>query len=128
MPKWIYLYVDDVRPAPDGWERARTVTEAIRALDGPLYVEKLSLDHDIMCVYGDDGEGHPYNEHTSPETYEPIARFVRMMKFMDRPVTVVIHTANDPAGQVMMDILKDQVYELVRCRDSDTELKELVYR
>lgn len=103
----IRLYVDDIRPTPDGWERARTVTEAIRILD-TIEVDELSLDHDIQCQ-GDPRNGLVVSAHTSPETYEPIARFVAMMPEDRRPSYVVMHTANPGAAERMADILKGKV-------------------
>lgn len=40
------LYVDDLRPAPDGWVLARTVDEAVRVLRLGNVTE-LSLDYDL---------------------------------------------------------------------------------
>ena len=42
----IKLYVDDIRPCPDGWTLARTVAEAKLHL-GLGGVDALSLDHDM---------------------------------------------------------------------------------
>lgn len=41
------LYLDDIRPAPPGWHRARTAAEAVMHLGGGD-VEELSLDHDLF--------------------------------------------------------------------------------
>ena len=40
------LWVDDVRPAPDGWEWCKTSAEAILFLKN-WYVDIISLDHDL---------------------------------------------------------------------------------
>lgn len=42
----VYLWVDDLRPAPDGWLHARTSDEAIHIL-ADLNVDRVSLDHDL---------------------------------------------------------------------------------
>jgi len=42
----IYLWLDDKRPAPEGWEHVTTVYEAI-ALIKTGRVQKASLDHDL---------------------------------------------------------------------------------
>ena len=47
----MYLWLDDVRPAPPGWVWARTADEAARAL-ATGRVQVASLDHDL-------GEGLP---------------------------------------------------------------------
>src|SRR5687767_10496793 len=42
----VKLWLDDERPAPPGWVRANTATEALRLLaEGD--VEEVSLDHDL---------------------------------------------------------------------------------
>jgi hypothetical protein len=43
------LWLDDVRPAPDGWVHAKTIQEAMPHLESGQ-VEQASLDHDLgMC-------------------------------------------------------------------------------
>lgn len=45
------LWVDDLRPPPDGWTWAKTSDEAIRALSGAdetgVKITDMSLDHDL---------------------------------------------------------------------------------
>ena len=76
----IKLWVDDIRPAPEGWHWAETVTEAIRILD-TAEVTELSLDHDISYKVSI-GHGDP-RPFCSPETFEPVARFIAMMLRVD---------------------------------------------
>ena len=103
------LFVDDVRACPDGWVLARTVTQAIRILS-TQDVTEVSLDHDIACrlVTG--------QEHTSNETFEPVARFLRILDLLQSseadhatgpviPMIYRIHTSNFVAGRVMADIM-----------------------
>lgn len=91
------LFVDDIRKPPEGWQVARTITDAIRIL-ATQEVEEISLDHDIACrlVMG--------QEHSSEETFEPVARYLALMPAERRP-KISIHTANPGAGQVMAKIL-----------------------
>lgn len=102
------LFVDDTRAAPEGWELARTVTDAIRILANNQ-VDVISLDHDIVFQ---DKKGHTYG--LSKETFEPIVHFIKLMPEKLRPDTVIIHTANPPAGDKMMRELKGVVKHLVR--------------
>jgi len=44
------LWHDDIRPAPEGWEWARTNDEAIAYLE-KFPVEEISLDHDLGLDY-----------------------------------------------------------------------------
>jgi hypothetical protein len=106
------VFVDDVRyPPDDSWNLVRTVTEAIRILDGVVYVDELSLDHDIQCFGPPDLPG---SIHTSNETYEPVARYVAAMPVERRPKRVIIHTANPGAATNMMKILEGRVEKLER--------------
>ena len=104
------LFVDDIRKCPEGWHLARTVTEAIRVLS-TIEAEEVSLDHDIACYLVD---GH---QHTSGETFEPVARYLATMKKeweRENPdvdsglgwdMKVTFHTSNYEAGRKMADIL-----------------------
>ncbi len=101
------LFVDDIRPAPTGWELARTVSKAIRLLDTQVVTE-LSLDHDIACYL------FAGQSHTSDETFEGVARFVANLPKERRPKRIYIHTANPLAGERMMEILDGKVEILER--------------
>ncbi len=100
------LWVDDIRPAPEGWERARSVTEAIRIL-ATIPVYEVSLDHDISMkvMVGDEDAGfsepRPFR---SNETFEPVARYIRAA-FNPDQIIITIHTANSVAAEKMVEIL-----------------------
>lgn len=52
------LWLDDVRPTPEGWVRAHSVNEAIRLVAGaPQDFEECSLDHDLGDYAHDGGDG-----------------------------------------------------------------------
>lgn len=87
------LYVDDWRPAPDGWRTARTVAEAeaILARGG---VEEVSLDYII-----DPGLG----------TFEPVAHFIAQLPPALRPRRVRIHTSSAAGAARLRHILADAV-------------------
>lgn len=53
----IKVFLDDKRPCPEGWTPARWPEDVIALLQGPEYVEALSLDHDL----GDDARGTGYD-------------------------------------------------------------------
>jgi hypothetical protein len=42
----INLWLDDMRPAPEGWVHVKTVPEAQRYLEAGI-VDRMSLDHDL---------------------------------------------------------------------------------
>jgi hypothetical protein len=52
----VLLWLDDVRPAPDGWVHARSVNEAVAVLEAGG-VAFASLDHDLGDFAGDGGDG-----------------------------------------------------------------------
>lgn len=60
----INLWLDDHRPAPDGWTHVQTVHEAIRLIKSGQ-VAKASLDHDLglcsACTEGGNGQSRSRN-------------------------------------------------------------------
>lgn len=78
------LFVDDERPAPDGWELVTDFREAVRRIDDCRVAgepfDGLSLDHDLG---GDD-------------TTRPIIRYLCEEDYW--PTVLRIHTAN-PVGR-----------------------------
>ncbi len=95
----IKLFVDDIRPEPKGWHRARTVLEAIRTLQ-MMAVEEVSLDHDIECYEPIHGISH-----SSEETFFSVARYIALMSKETRPKTIRIHTSNITKGVEMAELL-----------------------
>lgn len=97
------LYVDDLRQCPEGWQLARTVTEAIRILDTQR-VTHVSLDHDISHGVEVNGLTRLY---PCGETFEPVARFIGMMVEASGEIgpQVTLHTANPVGAEKMRSIL-----------------------
>lgn len=115
----IRLWVDDVRPAPDGWHWAKTNTEAIRVLD-EQQVDEISIDHDIRHQKPGKSPGCWDEEYNiaCTETFEPTVRFVRTIILAriltgDFPKRVFVHTANTVACQKFGAILAP-VNQIVR--------------
>ena len=102
------LFVDDIRNAPDdSWKVARTITDAISAID-IFDFEVISLDHDISHQVTVGGTSRPY---PCEETFTPVAMFIKEKYkspiFHHVKPKIIIHTAN-PAGAVRMaGVLKD---------------------
>jgi hypothetical protein len=97
------LWVDDIRKEPEGWLRAKTVTDAIRMLD-TLSISCVSLDHDIsMKVSVGYGDARPF---ASPETFEAVARFIAW-RFEPEMIDVKIHTASPVGAEKMAAILSN---------------------
>jgi hypothetical protein len=94
------LFVDDLRICPEGWECARTNTDAIRLLYFG-HVEEISIDHDIVkCM-----------KHISPdfsdETFQPVFYYITAMSPESRPKKITIHTANPAAATRMEGLFED---------------------
>ena len=51
------MWLDDTRPAPDGWVHVRSANEAIRLLQATTVTEA-SLDHDLGDYRDDGGDGY----------------------------------------------------------------------
>lgn len=100
------LYVDDIRPAPEGWTQARTVTEAIRFLARyGSEVTEISLDHDISYAVEVAGTQRPF---PSPEDFTAVAQYVRIFYLALGKVTlpkIYIHSANPVGADRIKDIL-----------------------
>lgn len=100
------LWVDDIRKEPDGWVRAKTVTDAIRILD-TQDVDEVSLDHDISYKVSI-GHGDP-RPFCAPETFEPVARYIAKAYATETfisPLPITLHTANSVGAQKMAEILR----------------------
>jgi hypothetical protein len=88
----IKVYLDDVRPIPDGWVGARWPEEVIEYLKQGKVLE-LSLDHDL----GDD-------ERTG---YDVLCWMEEEVAFGDfNPPKITIHTSNPPARHKMEQAVK----------------------
>lgn len=53
----VRLWVDDVRPAPEGWLWVKSVNDALRVLQVSTVLEA-SLDHDLGDYAVDGGDGY----------------------------------------------------------------------
>lgn len=106
------LYVDDLRQPPEGWEVARTITDAIRILATGM-VDEISLDHDIMIPEygGKSSMAHAVVARLAEETFMPVAHYLAIMK--NRP-QVKFHSGNIAMAQRMAELIGckfDYVYD-----------------
>ncbi|HRY30229.1 MAG TPA: cell division protein FtsJ [Elusimicrobiota bacterium] len=97
------LFVDDWRSAPEGWETARSVPEAIERLRVGK-VEEVSLDY----VIGDDFENN----------FSPVARFIADMPESQRPKRVIIHTSSSEGARLLRRILEGRVERVLGSYDA----------
>jgi hypothetical protein len=117
------LFVDDLRPVPDGsWTLARTITEAINAIE-QFEFEEISLDHDIchhvkVFFIRKGSEVDPRNADmvACTENFKAVAKYLVAKydrkyistddKSLIRP-KITIHTMNVVAADELKEILKD---------------------
>lgn len=103
----VKLFVDDLRPQPEGWYLARTITEAIRIL-AFFDVVEVSLDHDIMhSVPGKEDTPSIEQAVTCPENFSAVAYFIAALPPERRPKRVIVHTTNSAAVYTILEILKE---------------------
>ena len=82
------LFLDDVRPTPEGWVRCYWPEDVIRLLES-MPVAVVSLDHDL----GDDARGTGYDVLLWIEQAVVLSGFV--------PPEIRVHSANPVARQRM---------------------------
>lgn len=92
MPKKIWL--DDLRPEPEGWIRAYWPDQVIKMLQSVLSVVEISLDHDL----GDDARGTGYDVLRWIEVQVALNGFI--------PPIINLHTANSSARIKMENAVK----------------------
>lgn len=85
------LWLDDVRPAPDGWTVALSVNAAIGILSSSAVVEA-SLDHDLGDYAPDGGDG-----------YHLVLWMAEHETWPTRRITV--HSANPVGRQRMLSVI-----------------------
>lgn len=118
------LYIDDIRPAPEGWMQARTVTDAIKTIarfGGEI--TEISLDHDISMAVSVNEEYRPF---PSPETFQAVAYYIIAYyngyykichkKFnwpgeLKPNPKITIHTANPIGGKELELLLKENGFQ-----------------
>ena len=83
------LWLDDLRPAPEGWRWAKTVEEAISLLEGGEVTE-CSLDHDL----GSD----------IPEGYALVLWMAENNIWPSEGIAV--HSANPPGAERMCGVIE----------------------
>lgn len=92
------LYLDDIRKAPEGWDRIHTAQECVEALLTQEY-DVVSLDHDL-------GEEQP----TGYDVLAWLEKTVQEQKDFKIP-TIFIHTDN-PVGRIRMVQALQSIWKL----------------
>jgi hypothetical protein len=119
----MYLWLDDIRPAPDGWHHVRTVDEAKAALTTGE-VKRASLDHDLgacaACLGGKDpeewliesgGQHMPHCDHFGTG-YQLVSWMEETGNWPKTRPTV--HSANRVGRQQMLSVISKHYGSLVK--------------
>lgn len=121
------LWVDDIRPAPEGWTRAETISEAIKLIQ--MYgagdfsspgITHVSLDHDISIPVKVGGRW--YNR-PSPDTFQVVAHY--MVEKMTNPtgglredIVLTTHSSNPDGRKHIVQIFDDCGF---KCEETPAE-------
>lgn len=102
------VYIDDIRPAPDGWQQARTVTDAIRFISQFAgEIDEISIDHDISYAVEVAGTQRPF---PSPENFSAVARYI-CAKLYSCEVKLTVHSANPVGAKEIQEIFREAKME-----------------
>lgn len=103
------LWLDDVRPAPDGWTWAQTAREAVDLINshGPE-IEAVSLDHDL----GAPRSAGLYARGTHEENGKVVANHIAGYKQLAPGTTIRIHSWNPGGAQFMAYVLTGSGYKV----------------
>lgn len=117
------LWVDDIRPAPDGWTGVETISQAINALDRFSQMDynnpgitHVSLDHDISIPFSlnDSASGKLIYKLTvpSPDTFQVVAKYMVGMLSGTNPslnpdVVITTHSSNPLGRKAIVEIFEE---------------------
>lgn len=124
----MFLWHDDVRPAPKGWEWVKTNEEALIHLRQQGLVQIISMDHDL----GADPAGGIYARGESPNG-TGFDLLKQMFEEKINPLGIIIHSmsirGNDMAKfvgdlglKVIREIYSEKMYEVLSQQDTKDDL------
>jgi hypothetical protein len=98
----VRIYLDDVRKAPDGWQRVKTADACIAALKCGG-VDELSLDHDLADEHYPEASAGMYGGNGAPQydSYREKTGFAVVEWMIENdvwPSLIILHTMN-PVGR-----------------------------
>ena len=102
------LWVDDLRPAPFGWEWAKTYETAVSLLGQHDY-EVVSLDHDLASWHNETmnhGGEIEYERKRGSQEKTGYHVALWMVENQRYPQRVMVHTMNPVGGQNIMQLLQ----------------------
>lgn len=107
-PEGPRLWLDDYRPAPEGWDLAKTYSEAISLMSQKQYVE-VSLDHDLAdwhytSMQESGGMDHDFSRGRQEKTGYHVALWMVEQGYFPQRVTV--HSMNPVGAEQMVKLLQ----------------------
>lgn len=104
------LWLDDVRPAPEGWALATTAREAIALLDEHgASIEEVSLDHDLGASPSDG----LYARGWAEESGLLVAQHIATSNILPTGTPITIHSWSPSGARNMANALEDAGYRPV---------------
>jgi len=103
-----YLWVDDLRLPPDGWDWAKTYSAAI-SLIGQHNYHTISLDHDLADFHNETMNHGGEIEYDAPRGRQEKTGYhvaLWMVENQRYPLQVNVHTMNPVGGQNIMKLLQ----------------------
>ena len=103
------LWVDDIRPAPDGtWKIARTTKSAIKAISS-YHFDEISLDHDIshQVIMGQLSRPYPCGDCFCGVAYFIAEKYGCSNSKFSQP-KIILHSANPIGAGEMWEIFDDK--------------------
>lgn len=102
------IWVDDERPAPDGYRCFTSTNSALRFMIPNITdIEIIDLDHDMGCNFGGDAIGILEEFERKSRRFADFKKAVENIKFK-------IHTANPVGAQNMRAIIEKNGWTEIR--------------
>lgn len=95
------VFIDDMRPIPDKWIGARTVSEAIAILATLHPIREISLDHDILFPAQRVDQYTPLMN----ETFKGVAHYIAKCPDLLEKAKIRIHSSNAGGAYTMCAIM-----------------------
>lgn len=102
------LWLDDVRPAPRGYDWAKNYSQAVQMMSETLY-DEVSLDHDLAdwqyaAMRDSHGGEHDYTRGRQERTGYHVALW--MVEHSYYPRLIAVHSLNPVGSKAMIQLLQ----------------------
>lgn len=97
-----HIYLDDIRPAPDGWTLVKDFDECVAALQNGC--DYLSLDHDLAEEHYVESTGYMGQPVYRERTGYDVCLWMVQNQVWPR-ISITLHTANPVGRRAMRQLL-----------------------